>query len=61
LSKKISIVAMLVMAIVSFSNFFGYSLAGISIIIGVLFFFIKRILERNIASENTLNTRELYK
>lgn len=57
LYKSISIVAMLVMFIVSFSNFFGYSLAGISIIIGVSFFFIKRISERNIDSENTLNVR----
>ena len=55
MSKKITIVAMLIMAIVSFSNFFGYSLAGISIVIGVVFFFIKRISERNIASENVLN------
>ena len=61
MSNKISIVAILVMAIVSFSNFFGYSLAGISIIIGVLFFFIKGIFERNIASENTLNTRAIGK
>ena len=53
MSKKISIVAMLIMAIVSFSNFFGYSLAGISIIIGVVFFFI--------ASENTLNMRTISK
>ena len=59
MSNKISIVAVLVMAIISFSNFFGYPLAGLSIIIGVLFFFIKSILERNIASENTLNTRAI--
>ena len=53
MSKKISIVAMLIMAIASFSNFFGYSLAGISIVIGVVFFFI--------ASENTLNRRTIGK
>ena len=53
MSKKINIVAMLVMAIVSFSSFFGYSLAGISIIIGIIFFFI--------ASENTLNMSTIGK
>lgn len=53
--------AMLIMAIVSFSNFFGYSLAGISIVIGVVFFFVTRSSERNIASENTLNRRAIGK
>lgn len=61
MSKKISIVAMLIMAIVSFSNFFGYSLAGISIVIGVVCFFVKRSSERNIASENTLNRSAIGK
>lgn len=59
LSKNISIVAMMVMAFVSFSNFFGYSFAGISILIGVSFFFIKRILERNMDSDNSLNVRAI--
>ena len=61
MSKKISIVAMLIMAIASFSNFFGYSLAGISIVIGVVFFFVKRSSERNIASENALNRNAIGK
>ncbi len=59
MSEKISIVSMLVMAVVSFSNFFGYNVAGISVIIGILFFFIKRMLERKTASENTLNIRTI--
>ena len=61
MSKKISIIAMLIMAIVSFSNFFGYSLAGISIVIGVVFFFVTRSSERNIATENVLDRSAISK
>lgn len=44
--KKICIIAMIVMAIVSFTNLFGVIAAGISVFIGVIFFFINKAMDK---------------
>lgn len=44
--KRIPLIAMIIMAIVSLLNLFGINIAGISVIIGVLFFFINKANEK---------------
>jgi uncharacterized protein len=44
--KKISIVAMIAMAVISFTNLFGISVAGISVFLGVAFFFVNKAMEK---------------
>ena len=44
--KKIPFIAMIIMAVVSFSNLFGLKIAGVSVIIGVVFFFINKAYEK---------------
>lgn len=50
---------MIVMAIVSFSNFLGLSIAGISVIVGIAFFFINRVLGKDVTSNNSLNMKAI--
>jgi len=58
-NKSICLVAMVVMTIVSFSNFFGFNIAGLSVIVGIAFFFINRFLEKNVSSDNGLNVKAI--
>lgn len=57
--KSICLVAMVVMTIVSFSNFWGFGIAGISVIFGIAFFFINRALEKSATSDNGLNVKAI--
>lgn len=57
--KSICLIAMVVMTIVSFSNYWGFSISGISVIVGIAFFFINRVLEKDVASDNGLNMRAI--
>ncbi|TQR19453.1 CPBP family intramembrane glutamic endopeptidase [Psychrobacillus vulpis] len=57
--NSICLVAMLVMTIVSVSNFLGFSIAGISVIVGIVFFFINRVLEKNTSSDTGLNVKAI--
>jgi len=50
---------MAVMTIVSLSNFWGFSIAGISVIVGIAFFFINRFLEKNASSDDGLNVKAI--
>ena len=43
--KKISLIAMIIMGIISFSNLMGLKVAGVSVIIGAVFFFINKKIE----------------
>ncbi|MFF5996905.1 type II CAAX endopeptidase family protein [Lysinibacillus sp. KU-BSD001] len=58
-NKIICLVAIVVMAIVSFSNFFGVNIAGLSVIVGIAFFFINRFSKRNITSDDSLNVKAI--
>jgi uncharacterized protein len=44
--KKMPLIGMTLMTIISFSNFFGFNIAGASIFIGIAFFFINKTLEK---------------
>jgi membrane protease YdiL (CAAX protease family) len=44
--NKISIIVIIIMIVLSFSNFFGLKIAGASVIIGVIFFFINKAYEK---------------
>lgn len=50
---------MFVMTAVSFTNFLGFSIAGISIIIGIAFFFINSKLEKNVSADTGLNAKAI--
>lgn len=47
------------MTVVSFGNFFGFSIAGISVIIGIVFFFINSRLEKNVSANTGLNAKAI--
>ncbi|RUL50779.1 CPBP family intramembrane glutamic endopeptidase [Lysinibacillus antri] len=57
--KSISFIAMIAMTIISFSNFFGLGIAGLSVLIGILFFFIDRTLNKQDPSSKVLNLRDI--
>lgn len=44
--NRISLIAMIIMTVVSFSNLFGLKIAGASVIIGVIFFFVNKVYEK---------------
>lgn len=44
--KPIPLITMVIMVILSFSNLFGLKIAGISVIIGVIFFFVYKACEK---------------
>lgn len=44
--KKISLIAMSAMVVLSFTNLFGLNISGASIFVGVIFFFINKALEK---------------
>jgi uncharacterized protein len=57
--QKLSFLAMIVITIVSFAPILGFSIAGISIIVGIAFFFINNALEKKTAAENGLDEKKI--
>lgn len=57
--KKLSLIAMVAMTIVSLASFFGYSIAGISIVIGIAFVFINNTLEKKDSAITELDARAI--
>ncbi len=53
--NKVSIAAMIAMAVVSFTNLFGIKAAGVSVIIGVVLFFVNKLMERRVYSGSGLD------
>ncbi|WP_431028377.1 lysostaphin resistance A-like protein [Lysinibacillus sp. LZ02] len=58
-NENIYLVAIVVMTIVSFSNFFGFNIAGLTVIVGITFFFINRFSKKNVTSDNALNVKAI--
>jgi membrane protease YdiL (CAAX protease family) len=58
-SKTVSLMAMIVMAVISFTNLFGISAAGISVCLGVVFFFVNRALERQAFADSGLDFKAI--
>ncbi|GGA29754.1 CPBP family intramembrane glutamic endopeptidase [Psychrobacillus lasiicapitis] len=50
---------MIGMTAISFTNLLGFNIAGITIIIGIAFFFINSKLEKNISADNGLNAKAI--
>lgn len=57
--KKINLIAIIAMTIVSFASLFGIGIAGISVIIGVVFFIIHKTNNKNHTAESGLSTKTI--
>lgn len=57
--KKIPFIAMIIMAVLSFSNLFGLTIAGASVIIGILFFFINNAYEKRPSTDSGLDIKAI--
>jgi uncharacterized protein len=44
--KRLPFIAMIIMAVISFSNLSGVKIAGVSVIIGIVFFFVNKAYEK---------------
>jgi len=59
--KGMTLFALVLMALVSFSNLVGLRIAGISVVIGVIFFFVTRSRDRQLLTEAGLDLKALKK
>jgi membrane protease YdiL (CAAX protease family) len=57
--KKVSIIALILMTILSFSNLFGLKIAGIAVVIGVVFFFISKAYEKQPVKNSGLDIKAI--
>lgn len=57
--KRIPLIAIAIMVVVSFSNLFGLNIAGISVLIGVIFFFINKASEKQPFQGSGLDIKEI--
>lgn len=57
--KKMPLIAMIIMAIVSLANLFGLNIAGTSVLIGVVFFFINKALEKQSFRDSGLDMKAI--
>lgn len=57
--NAIIIMAMIIMSIVSFSHFFGLKIAGVSVIIGVVFFFITKAYEKQLYRDSGFDIKAI--
>jgi membrane protease YdiL (CAAX protease family) len=57
--KTIPFIAMVTMVIISFSNLFGVKIAGVSVIIGVVFFFINKFYEKQPSAGSGLDIKTI--
>lgn len=44
--RKVSLIAIILMAILSFSNLLGLKIAGLAVVVGVVFFFVHKVSEK---------------
>jgi len=57
--KRMPLIAMIIMAFVSFSNLFGLNIAGLSVLIGVAFFFVNKAFEKQPFKHSGLDIKEI--
>lgn len=57
--KKLPLFIMIIMAILSFTNLFGLNIAGASIVIGVIFFFINKAYEKESDKDSGLDIKAI--
>jgi uncharacterized protein len=53
--KSLPLIVMILMSLVSFSNLFGFKIAGVAVVVGVIFFFINKALEKQPTKESGLD------
>jgi membrane protease YdiL (CAAX protease family) len=59
--KRLPLIAMIIMVILSFTNLFGLNIAGASVILGVVFFFINKASEKQAFSGSGLDIKAIGK
>lgn len=57
--KRIPLITMIIMTIISFSNLFGLNITGMSVIIGIIFFFINKALEKQSFRDSGLDIKAI--
>lgn len=57
--KKMPLVGLIIMAVISFSNLAGSNVAGVSVILGVVFFFINKVREKQQYSGSGLDIKAI--
>jgi membrane protease YdiL (CAAX protease family) len=57
--NKVSIIAMIVMAVISFTNLFGWYIAGFAVCLGVIAFFIDKAIEKQPFSGSGLDFKAI--
>jgi len=57
--KRMPLIAMIIMAFVSFSNLLGLNIAGLSVLIGVAFFFVNKAFEKQPFRHSGLDIKEI--
>ena len=57
--KRISLIALIIMTVLSFSNLFGLNIAGVSVVIGIIFFFINNAYEKVPSKDSELYIKSI--
>ena len=57
--KRIPLIAMMIMTVISFSNLFGLNIAGVSVIIGIIIFFINNAYEKVPSKDSGLDIKSI--
>lgn len=57
--KRISLIALIIMTVLSFSNLFGLNIAGVSVVIGIIFFFINNAHEKVPSKDSGLDIKSI--
>lgn len=57
--KGLPLIVMVIMVILSFANLFGLNISGASVILGVVFFFVNKAMEKETASESGLDIKAI--
>ncbi len=57
--KKMPLIAIIIMTTLSFANVLGYKIAGAAVIVGVVFFFIHKALEKQVFKGSGLDIRAI--
>lgn len=59
--KKVPLIAIVLMTILSFTNLFGLNIAGASIVLGVIFYFIDKVIEKPLVENSGLDIKSVRK
>jgi membrane protease YdiL (CAAX protease family) len=58
--KKATLIVMIIMTILSFTNLFGLNMAGLSVIIGVVYFFVNKIKTKQSNEESGFDIKKVF-